>query len=44
MSHYPEAKKKFNPINKLLFECFEPGKGEWGIFIKFGGKWLVGWV
>ncbi len=44
MSHYCRAKKKFNLINNLFLKCFKPEKGEWGIFLKFGGKPLFGWV
>ncbi|MNV82380.1 hypothetical protein D3C71_1761080 [compost metagenome] len=44
MSHYCRAKKKFNLINNLFLKCFKPEKGEWGIFLKFGGKRLFGWV
>jgi hypothetical protein len=44
MSHYPGAKKKFNAINRLFLCVFKPEKGEWGIFLRFGGKRLAGWV
>ena len=44
MSHYHETKKKFNLINKLFLSVLSQRRGKWGIFLKFGGKRLFGWV
>jgi hypothetical protein len=44
MSHYPEAKKKFNLISELFLDVSNRGRGEWGTFLKLGGKCPDGWV
>ena len=44
MSHLNRARKKLKLINKLFPRVSSERTSEGGIFLKFGGKRLVGWV
>ena len=44
MSHFNRARGKFKLINKLFPRVSSEREAEGGIFLKFGGNRLVGWV